>query len=177
VTLPVLSLAWDKHVLCIPPQFCPRSFVYALRRYHGQLCKVPNLSGAVQAYEHAWCCCSSNSLIPMQWHFKQPRCNAATGTTAWSRTFLVDGPVSYKDMKPACNDITVGSSLISCMTCMTSHNDDDTMKQLLLPLRSESYQSHSKVLMSHCHQPCLKPVTHLLSHCFTGSTQLSAPCL
>ncbi len=36
-------------------------------------------------------------------------CNAATGATVWSRNFLVDGPVTFKDFDPECDDIVVGS--------------------------------------------------------------------
>lgn len=42
----------------------------------------------------------------------------------WSRNFLVDGPVIFKDMYPVCNDITVGSQqtseeLYESYTCCT----------------------------------------------------------
>lgn len=35
---------------------------------------------------------------------------AATGATVWSRNFMVDGLVTYKDMNPVCKDIFVSSS-------------------------------------------------------------------
>ena len=59
---------------------------------------------------------ASNNNAPDAAGGKYPSMLADTGATVWSRNFIADGAVSWKDMDPPCSDIYVSPQRLLLLT-------------------------------------------------------------